>query len=186
MSSIALNFFRQIGRFSILYVLAAPIYIFATEEYKTTDNNPNGDVKLALAILIIFVVLTTLSYWENPSRNKKWKILDRLTVLSIMSLTAIYGNNDSRSFIGAGVYFYLLGHSGEFKNYNSFINHIVFRFFAGLGVLIFIVNNDLANGLFLLSNFLIIIGLIFINVKKLKLSRKFNRREEIKESILIF
>ena len=31
MSSIALNFFRQIGRFSILYVLAAPIYIFATE-----------------------------------------------------------------------------------------------------------------------------------------------------------
>jgi len=57
MSSLAVNFFNQIGRFSILYVLAAPIYIFATEEYKTTDNNPNGDIKLALAILIIFVVL---------------------------------------------------------------------------------------------------------------------------------
>ena len=186
MSSIALNFFRQIGRFSILYVLAAPIYIFATEEYKTTADNPNGDIKLSLAILITFVVLTTLFYWRNPRKNKIWRILDRLTVVSIMTLTVIYGNNDSRAFIGAGVYFYLLGRSGEWKNYNSYINHIVFRFFAGIAVLIFIVTDDLANGLFLLFNFLIIIGLIFINVKKLKLDRKFNRREEIKESILIF
>lgn len=179
MSSASINFFNQIGRFSILYVLAAPVYIFATGEYK-------NEIKLALAILITFVVVTTISYWKNPSQNRKWGFLDRLTVGAIMILVAIYGNNDSRSFLGAGVYFYLLGKSGEFKNYNSFINHIVFRFFGGLAVLIYIVNDKTANGIFLLFNFLIIIGLIFINVKKIKLDKKFNRREEIKESILIF
>ena len=118
-------------------------------------------------------------------------ILDRLIAATIMILVLIYGNNDARAFAGAGIYFYLLGRSAEFKNYNSFINHIVFRFFGGLGVLMFIIDKQdessrLANGIFVLFSFLIVLSLIFINVRKLKLDKKFNRREEIKESILIF
>ena len=179
MSSITVNFLRSVGRFSILYVLAAPIYIFSTDEYKDPP-------KLALAILILFVVLTTLIYWKKPSKNLKWKITDRATAVAIMIVAFIYGDHDTRAFVGAGVYFYLLGHSGEWKNYNSFINHIVFRFFAGIGVLMYIVNDELWNPIFIVSNLVIVLGLIFINVNKLRNDRKFNKREEIKESILIF
>lgn len=179
MSSITVNFLNSIGRFSILYVLAAPIYIFSTDEFRDPP-------KLALAILILLVVLTTLAYWKNPTKNYKWRTADRLTAVSIMIVAFIFGNNDTKAFVSAGAYFYLLGHSGEFKNFNSFINHIVFRFFAGIGVLMYIVDSETWNPVFLGFNLLIVIGLIFINTNKLKNDRHFNRREEIRESILIF
>ena len=96
-----------------------------------------------------------------------------------MIVAFIFGNNDTKAFVGAGAYFYLLGHSGDFKNFNSFINHIVFRFFAGIGVLMYIVDSETWNPIFLGFNLLIVIGLIFINTNKLKNDRHFNRREEI-------
>ena len=179
MSSITVNFLNKIGRFSILYVLAAPIYIFSTDEFRDPP-------KLALAILISTVIITTLAYWKNPSKNFKWKIADRLIAFSIMVVAFIFGNNDTKAFVSAGAYFYLLGHSGDFKNFNSFINHIVFRFFAGLGILMYIVDSELWNPIFLVSNLVIVMGLIFINTNKLRSDRKFNKREEIRENILIF
>lgn len=179
MSSLTINFLNTVGRFSILYVLAAPIYIFSTEEYKDPP-------KLALAVLILTVILTTLAYWKDPTKNFKWKLADRAVAISIMIVAFIYGDNDTKGFIAAGAYFYLLGHSGDFKNFNSFINHIVFRFFAGVGILMYIVDNELWNPIFLGINFAIIIGLIFINTNTLQRNRHFNRREELKESILMF
>ena len=179
MSSITTNFLNSIGRYSIFYTLAAPIYIFASGEY---EDPP----KLALAILILTVILTTLFYWKNPDKNFKWKIADRLIASSIVIVSFIFGNNDTKSFAGAAAYFYLLGQSGDFKNFNSYINHIVFRFFAGLGVLLYIVDSNLWNPIFVGFNIAVVLGLIFINVNKLKTSRHFNKREEIRENILIF
>jgi hypothetical protein len=179
MTSTTVNFFNKIGRFSILYSLAIPSYILATGEYSDPP-------KMALVVLMFFVVITTLFYWKSPKKNKKWKILDRLTVISIMSICFAYGNKNSKSFIGAGAYLYLIGYSGGFKNYNSFINHIVFRFFAGLGIVMYVVEDFTWNQIFVLVNFLIIIGLLFLNLKQLKNSRHFNRGEEIRENILIF
>ena len=103
-----------------------------------------------------------------------------------MVLGLIFGNNDTRAFIGAGIYFFLLGQSGKFKNFNSFINHIAFRFFGGLGILIYVVNDKVWNPIFVGLSFLIVLGLIFINVNKIKNSRRYNRREQITENILIF
>lgn len=179
MSSITINFLNSIGRYSIFYTAAAPIYIFASGEY---EDPP----KLALAILIITVIITTLAYWKNPGKNFKWKIADRLIASSIVIVAFIFGNNDTKALAGAGVYFYLLGHSGDFKNFNSYINHIVFRFFAGLAVLLYIIDSDLWNPIFVGFNLAVVLGLIFINVNKLKSSRHFNRREQIRENILIF
>lgn len=176
---INVNFFNKIGRFSILYVLAAPIYIFATGEY-------NDPPKLAIAILSLFVIVTTLSYWKKPKKNLRWRLLDRLTVISIMAIAFAYGNDNSRAFISAGAYLYLIGYSGGFKDYNSYINHIVFRFFAGLGVLMYIVQDFTWNQIFVLFNFLTILGLLFLNLKNLKNTKNFDKSEEIRESILIF
>ncbi len=179
MSSITVNFLNSIGRFSILYVLAGPIYIFSTDEFRDPP-------KLALGILILTVILTTLAYWKNPTKNFKWKIADRLVATSIMVVAFIFGNNDTKAFVAAGAYFYLLGHSGDFKNFNSYINHIVFRLFAGIGVLMYIVDSELWNPIFLGFNLAIVLGLIFINTNKLKSDRHFNKREQIRENILIF
>lgn len=62
MSSITINFLNSIGRYSIFYTAAAPIYIFASGEY---EDPP----KLALAILIITVIITTLAYWEKSGKK---------------------------------------------------------------------------------------------------------------------
>ena len=78
MSTITTNFLNSIGRYSILYVIAAPIYIFAKKAYL----DENGEIvvpKLAIAILLTFVIFSTLIYWKNPKKNLTWQKLDRLT-----------------------------------------------------------------------------------------------------------
>ena len=50
----------------------------------------------------------------------------------------------------------------------------------------YIVDNELWNPIFLGFNLAIVLGLIFINTNKLKSDRHFNKREEIRENILIF
>ena len=87
MSSVTVTFLNQISRFSILYALAAPIYVFATEEYKDPP-------KLALAILILIVIITTLNYWNKPEKKYKWMIADRLIAVAIIIVAFIYGNNE--------------------------------------------------------------------------------------------
>lgn len=179
MSSVTVTFLNQISRFSILYALAAPIYVFATEEYKDPP-------KLALAILILIVIITTLNYWNKPEKKYKWMIADRLIAVAIIIVAFIYGNNESKAFLGASVYFYLLGRSGEFKNYNSFINHTAFRFFAGVAILIYLADSELWNPIFLTTNILFVIAIIFVNVNNVKQDKFHNRREQILDSILIF
>ena len=185
MTSIATSFFNQIGRFSILYTIAAPIYIFASGEYKKDNGDIDGP-KLAIAILITFVILTTLQYWKAPKKNFKWKILDRLTAISIMIITAIYGEDEAKAFFGAAVYFYLLGYSAGWKDHNSIISHVAFRFFGSAAVLMYVVDKSPWNQVFLLLNFLIVLGLVFTSVKSIKNHRQYNRKEEIHQSVLIF
>lgn len=185
MGSITTSFFNQIGRFSILYTVAAPIYIFASGEYK----KGNGEIdapKLSIAILISFVILTTLQYWKSPKKNFKWKILDRLTAISIMLITAIYGEDEAKAFFGAAAYFYLLGYSAGWKDHNSIISHVAFRFFGSAAVLMYVVDKSPWNQVFLLLNFLIVLGLVFTSVKSIKNHRQYNRKEEIHQSVLIF
>ena len=181
----SVSFFNQIGRFSILYVLAAPIYIFATEEYKNPDGSINSP-KLAIGILILSVIVSTIIYWKNPKDFPIWQKIDRAIAVSILAIAFAYGNNNSKVFVSAGAYFYLLGHSGNWQNYNSFINHIVFRFFGGLGVLMYIVEEKFWNGIFVLFNFLFIFWLLFLNLKEIKSGKKFTKEQEMRQNILIF
>ena len=179
MSSVTVNFLNQISRFSILYALSAPIYVFATEEYKDPP-------KLALTILILLVIITTVNYWNKPEKKYNWMIADRLIAVAIVILAFIYGNNETKAFLGASVYFYLIGRSGQFKDYNSFINHIAFRFFAGVGVLMYLADSELWNPIFLTSNIVFVIAILFVNVNNVKHDKFHNRREQIIDSILIF
>ena len=185
MSTVSTAFLNQIGRFSILYTIAAPIYIFVTEEYKNQDGTIDAP-KLAIAILILCVIASTIIYWKNPKKHGIWQIIDRGIATSILALAFAYGNNNSKVFAGASAYFYLLGNSGNWQNYNSFINHIVFRFFGGLAILMYIIEKPLWNGIFVLFNFLVILGLLYMNLKNVRHGRTYNRGEEIRESILIF
>jgi len=128
---------RAFGKYSIVFSLSAPIYIFASKEYEDR-------AKLALAILIILVNVTTYYYWSFKDMKKSifWKIADRLTVVSLLIIPAIYGDNDVRTFLALSVYFYLLGYSSDWIDHNGHLNHVAFRFFGAFGVVLYIVKSS--------------------------------------------
>ena len=128
---------RAFGRYSIVGALAAPIYVFASGEY-------HDPPKLAISILILFVILTTYMYWgiSNMEKTVFWKIADRCVVLALMILPLVYGDNDTRTFIALGAYFYFLGYSSSWVDHNGHLNHAAFRYFAALGLILYLVKDS--------------------------------------------
>ena len=127
---------HQILRYSILSVLIVPIYVFSTKGYDTE----NGNFKIALSSLSIFVVITTLFYWKKVEyKGKVWKFLDRLTVLAILIILLYSGNKEVRGFVLLGVLFYILASTEKkpFQESDSYLNHMLFRYFAGVGLIIY-------------------------------------------------
>lgn len=181
MSDLSLNFLSKVGSYSIFFYLAAPLYIFLTDNYK--DN-----YKLAIAILILCVVVTTYFYWgRDKEKYGIWRYLDRLVASSIIVLAFIKADKYARGFLGASLYFFFIGQSGSFKNYNSYINHVAFRTFAGLGLISYITSDNLTyQTIFVVLNVVFSIFLIYLNIKKLKLSVEFDKNENITENSLIF
>ena len=170
------------GRYSIFLTLLGPVYIFASGEYKDPP-------KLAIAILTIFVILTTYMYWDKKlnemNKNIIWKILDRLTAATIVILPLIYGDGDARLFLSLGIYFYLLGSSSNWNTYNGHLNHNAFRYLSSIGLILYIVRREqtLYTNLFAaLSTILFVFGtfLIIRNTKNLR------RDKYIKYDTIIF
>jgi len=124
---------NKILRFSIINILLVPIYIFATESKRSQPE------LLAIAILSIFVVFTTYFWWERVQNKPNiWKYLDRGTAASIAILTLYYGNNTARGFVALGILFFFMGMTDTFKESDSYLNHIAFRYFVGLGIIIYV------------------------------------------------
>jgi len=171
---------KAFGRYSIMGALAGPIYIFASGEY-------NDPPKLAIAILILAVILTTYMYWGMPNmkKNKFWKFADRSVVLALMILPLVYGDNDVRTFITLAAYFYFLGYSAGWVDHNSHLNHAAFRYFAGFGLILYIVKEtdrvyqDVFVGLISL---ILVVGSYLI----IKDYREKNRIDALKKSSIIF
>lgn len=128
------NFLRSLLRFSVLNILVIPIYIFASEKYKNKEM-------LAIAILSLLVIVTTVFYWTNKNKNNTlWKYSDRLIVLSILIILLYYGRDNKNiiGFISLGCLYYFLGMSDTFKESDSYLNHMLFRYFCGLALIIYV------------------------------------------------
>lgn len=166
MSGLELMF--SFGKYSIFLTLLGPIYIFASGEYKDIP-------KLILSILILFVILTTYMYWDGSvtgmAKNKIWKFLDRGAATAIGVIPLIFGDNDARTYIALGMYFYLLGVSSNWNTHNGHLNHNAFRYLFSIGLILYAVREDqpLYKNLFIgLTTFLFVTGtyLIIKNNKK--------------------
>ena len=171
---------RAFGKYSIIFSLSAPIYVFASGEY--TDG-----AKLALVILIIFVNVTTYFYWSFKDMSKSffWKIADRLTVVSLLLIPLIFGNNDVRTFLALAVYFYLLGYSSDWVDHNGHLNHAAFRFFGAFGVILYIVKptDDVVRIVFLSILLAILISGSYLIIKDFKETSKI---KTLRKSTIIF
>lgn len=180
-SSIPLNFLSNIGKYSIFFFLAGPIYVFSTDNYK-------NDYKLSIAILTIVVAITTYFYWGNSNeKDIFWKFLDRAIASSIIILTFIEGDKYIRGFIGASIFLFLLGQSGGFVSHYSYINHIGFRSFGATAVLLYLASdNSDVRKIFLSLNLFFTFFLVYLSIKQIKLSLEYNKIKNIKENLLIF
>lgn len=171
---------RAFGRYSILGALAGPIYIFASGEY-------NDPPKLTIAILILLVILTTYMYWgkKDMKRNVFWKYADRSVVLALTILPLVYGDNDVRTFLGLAGYFYFLGYASSWIDHNGHLNHAAFRYFAGLGLILYIVKetDSVYRDVFVgLVTLILIVGSYLI----IKDYREKNKIDSLKNSSIIF
>jgi len=171
---------RAFGKYSIIFSLSAPIYVFASGEY--TDG-----AKLALSILIILVNITTYFYWSFKDMKKSvfWKIADRLTVVSLLVIPAIFGDNDVRTFLALSVYFYLLGYSSDWVDHNGHLNHAAFRFFGAFGVILYIVkpSDDVVKIVFLSLLLTILVSGAYLIIKD---SKEISKVNTLKKSTIIF
>jgi len=171
------------GKYSIFLSLLAPIYVFASGEY-------HDIVKLIISVLIIFVVITTVMYWDKNlgemEKSNFWKFLDRAVATTIGILPLIFGNNDSRTYVALGMYFYLLGVSSNWNTHNGHLNHNAFRYLFSIGLIIYLVKEDQTTykNLFVgLTTFMFVAGayLIIKNNKK-----KYKKDLLIKNDTIIF
>ena len=115
------NFLRSLLRFSVLNILIIPVYIFASDKYKNKEM-------LAIAILSLLVIFTTVFYWTNKNKNNLlWKYSDRLIVLSILIILLYYGRDNENiiGFISLGSLYYFLAANLAF-NYAALLIGAVF------------------------------------------------------------
>lgn len=171
---------RAFGRYSIFFTLAGPIYIFASGEY-------HDPYKLTIAILIFLVILTTYMYWGKKDMKKTlfWKIADRSVVLALVLIPLILGNNDARTFLALAAYFYFLGYASAWNDHNGHLNHAAFRYFAGLGLIMYVVkeSDKVYQDVFVgLVTLILIVGSYLI----IKDYREKDKIDTLKKSSIIF
>ena len=166
-----LQLMQAFGRYSIVFSLGCPIYVFST---RSARDNP---YKLSIAILVILVILTTYKLWEikkigNEKADPFWKYADRLTVLAIIIIALYDSDFTARSFIIAGIVYYLVGYSAGWDDHNSFLNHIAFRFFAALGLILYVVDRKKYQEAFVALIAVVSFFGAFLTIKDMKKQKK--------------
>ena len=157
---------NKILRYSIVNILIIPIYIFATESKRSQDQ------MLAIAILSISVVVTTYYWWEKVNFQPTiWKYIDRAVATSLVVLIFYYGDNISRGFTSLGILFYIMGMSDTFKESDSYLNHMLFRYFAGLGLIIYIADEPYKD-IFIGISSLFTLYCLYYSVKDIRYSSR--------------
>ena len=162
---------QAFGRYSIVFSLGFPVYVFATQSAR---ENP---YKLSIAILCVLVILTTYKLWEikkigNEKADPFWKYADRLTVLAIIAISLYDSDFTARSFIIAGIVYYLVGYSAGWEDYNSFLNHIAFRFFVAFGLILYVVDRKKYQEAFVALIAVVSFFGAFLTIKDMKKQKK--------------
>lgn len=176
-----LQLMQAFGRYSMIFSLGCPIYIFATESAR---NNP---YKLSIGILCLLVIFTTYKLWEikrigNKKADPFWKYADRITVLTILILGLYDSDFTARSFIIAGMAYYLVGYSAGWDDHNSFLNHIAFRFFVAFGLILYVVDKKKYQEAFVALIAVVSFFGAFLTIKDIKRER---RSKKIKKSTIV-
>lgn len=152
------NILNNVLRYSIISNLIIPIYVFSTEKYKDWT-------KLVLAILSIVLVVTTLFYWKDWRKKKNkslfWEWSDKLSAYTVVFLLFYFGNKETIGFTALGVLFYILGKSDSFTEADSFLNHLMMRYFLGIAVVIYVTDKPYENIFIGVLSFFTLICLYF-------------------------